>query len=285
MGVPEHFNLPWLLALDDGAFAEVGVDLEWTDAPGGTGEMSQALFHGETDMALLLTEGAVTSILTGNPCHIRSAYVDSPLIWGVFTGVGGAKAPDGRAGAPFVISRFYSGSHLMAFVYADRLRRKVSKTDFVLVGNVDGAEKALAENPDQLFLWEKNITLPYVDRKKMNLIDECSAPWPAFVLVVRNDLPTEKLEAIDRAMKVVRTYAEDLEESEEEGAELVAHLYDMSIKQANDWLQQVKFSRTGKVDPATLSTVADTLHHLGVLESAPDNKQIEALLNHSVDDK
>ena len=38
IGVPEHFNLPWHLAMEEGAFAERGIDLIWTDVPEGTGK-------------------------------------------------------------------------------------------------------------------------------------------------------------------------------------------------------------------------------------------------------
>lgn len=33
VGVPEHFNFPWHLAIDEGAFEERGIDLKWTDVP------------------------------------------------------------------------------------------------------------------------------------------------------------------------------------------------------------------------------------------------------------
>ena len=61
-GVPEHFNLPWHLAYEEGVFEDVGIDLDFVDHPGGTGAMSQALKNGEVDLALLLTEGAVKFI-------------------------------------------------------------------------------------------------------------------------------------------------------------------------------------------------------------------------------
>jgi sulfonate transport system substrate-binding protein len=38
-GVPEHFNLPWHLALEQGLFAKRGLDLTWIDVPNGTGAM------------------------------------------------------------------------------------------------------------------------------------------------------------------------------------------------------------------------------------------------------
>ncbi|NNM17841.1 MAG: ABC transporter substrate-binding protein, partial [Croceitalea sp.] len=36
IGVPEHFNLPWHLAIEEGAFEARGIDLVWTDIPEGT---------------------------------------------------------------------------------------------------------------------------------------------------------------------------------------------------------------------------------------------------------
>lgn len=274
MGVPEHFNLPWILAIDDGAFEDAGIDIEWVEAFGGTGEMSQALFHGETDMAVLLTEGALTSILTGNQSFIHSVFVESPLVWGVFAGAKSSTSVAQLRQAPFVVSRKYSGSHLMGYWYADQHKRKVSDADFQAVGDIDGAVKALTEVPDRLFLWEKTTTSPYVDRKVFRLVDECVAPWPAFVAVVRNDLDADRRAAVDRAIEIVRSYAADLELSEEEGADLVAYLYDIKPKQARQWLDQVRFSRTGKIDLEKLATASATLHRLGILETLPSAERL-----------
>ena len=75
IGVPEHFNLPWHLAIEEGAFEERGIQLEWTDIPEGTGKMSQMLKDGETDLAIILTEGIVKSITEGNPVKIIQEYI------------------------------------------------------------------------------------------------------------------------------------------------------------------------------------------------------------------
>ena len=61
-GVPEHFNLPWHLCIENGEFENVGIDLHWTDVPEGTGKMCQMLREGETDIAVILTEGIVKDI-------------------------------------------------------------------------------------------------------------------------------------------------------------------------------------------------------------------------------
>ena len=55
-GVPEHFNLPWHMAIEEGAFEDRGIDLEWTEVPEGTGKMCQLLENQETDLAIILTK-------------------------------------------------------------------------------------------------------------------------------------------------------------------------------------------------------------------------------------
>ena len=51
-GVPEHFNLPWHMCIENGEFNEAGIDLQWTDVPEGTGKMCQMLRDNETDTQL-----------------------------------------------------------------------------------------------------------------------------------------------------------------------------------------------------------------------------------------
>lgn len=69
-GVPEHFNLPWHLAIEEKVFDKQNINLQWTDVPEGTGKMCQMLRSGETDIAVILTEGIVKDINAGNPSKI-----------------------------------------------------------------------------------------------------------------------------------------------------------------------------------------------------------------------
>ena len=79
-GVPEHFNLPWHLAMEKGKFAELGIEVEWISFPGGTGAMTRALREGTVDICILLTEGIISDILKGNPSKIISQYIKTPLV-------------------------------------------------------------------------------------------------------------------------------------------------------------------------------------------------------------
>ena len=61
-------------------FEAVGIDLQWTDIPEGTGKMCQMLRDGETDIAVILTEGIIKDIAAGNPSiKIVQVYVQKSI--------------------------------------------------------------------------------------------------------------------------------------------------------------------------------------------------------------
>lgn len=68
--VPEHFNFPWHLCMENGEFELEDIVLKWIDVKEGTGKQCQMLRNGETDIAVLLTEGIVKDIIAGNPSKI-----------------------------------------------------------------------------------------------------------------------------------------------------------------------------------------------------------------------
>src|SRR5690606_5752272 len=110
VGVPEHFNLPWHLALEDNAFADRGIDLIWEDVPQATGKMCKLLEAGRADVGSSLTEGIVRSIAQGNPCKIVQDYIASPLLWGIHVAAGSDRQSlDDLEGDRVAISRPGSG--------------------------------------------------------------------------------------------------------------------------------------------------------------------------------
>ena len=64
-GVPEHFNLPIHLAMENESFQKRGVEVQWTDFYGGTGEMTRAMRKGDCDLCIVLTEGIIADIVDG----------------------------------------------------------------------------------------------------------------------------------------------------------------------------------------------------------------------------
>ena len=193
-GVPEHFNAPWHTAAKAGLFAERGIDVRWTDFPGGTGAMAKALRDGELDVAILLTEGIVADIHRGNPARLVGTYVSSPLTWGIHVAADSPltdaaqlysqPAGDGGASPRFAVSRMTSGSHLMAFVDAQQRAGEAAAASlrFEIVGSLEGAREALREGRADGFMWEKFTTKPLVDSGEWRRVGECVTPWPCFAL-------------------------------------------------------------------------------------------------------
>ena len=137
-GVPEHFNLPWQLCIENGEFENEGIDLQWTDIPEGTGKMCQMLRDGETDIAVILSEGIVKDIVGGNPSSIVQVYVESPLIWGIHVAANSKfENLSDLENTKTAISRLGSGSHLMAFVNAQNNNRNTEKLEFETIFTPD----------------------------------------------------------------------------------------------------------------------------------------------------
>ena len=66
-GVPEHFNYPWHFGIKNELFKSKGIDLNWKNYPGGTGDMCKDLRSKQLDLAIVLTEGIIKDIILGIP--------------------------------------------------------------------------------------------------------------------------------------------------------------------------------------------------------------------------
>ncbi len=264
-GVPEHYNYPWQVALASGDFEAAGIKVNWKEEPAGTGAMARDLRDDKLDLAIMLTEGALTDIVRGNPSKIVSTYVQSPLNWGVHTS---AKAQinsaDDIEGKTFAISRMNSGSHLMAFLYGRNKGVQISSTDFNLVNNLDGARHALKAEPNQLFLWEKFTTKPLVDSGEFKLIDHCLTPWPSFVVVVRKEYLKNNPEVIDEVLGIVNKHAQKLQNNSNTPAEISKH-YHINVDDAREWFKNLNWNVDYNVDEKMLVEVSFILSELGIL--------------------
>ena len=152
-GVPEHFNLPILMAIEKDEFPRHEIDLQWTYYPGGTGAMTKALADGELDLAILLTEGFVSAVHNGLSARIVKVYIDSPLVWGIHSGAESSTRSiyDGTK-KKYAISRFGSGSHLMAMIHAEQRGEKLEEKDFVVINKASlvGKEEIKAEKKEEI---------------------------------------------------------------------------------------------------------------------------------------
>ncbi len=266
-GVPEHFNLPWHLAIEEGRFADAGIDLHWIDCPGGTGEMAQGLAEGKLDLALPLSEGAVAAIGRGVPMRILQWYVLSPLIWGIHVPAGSdIDSVVGLRGQRFAISRYGSGSHLMTFVSARQMGWDLADgLRFVEVGNLGGAIECFNKAEAEGFLWERFTTQPYVDQGLMRRVGECPTPWPAFALAASERCHARSPEALTSVTRIINETCAGFKRRPGI-VETLAERYGLAHDQTVEWFGLTEWAHVGNVAPDRLQIIIDTLGELDLLE-------------------
>ncbi len=266
-GVPEHFNLPWHLAIGDGRFADVGIDVEWIDFPGGTGAIMAALESGEIDMATPLTEGVVTAIANGNPSTLVSIWVDSPLLWGVHVaGTSSAASISDVGGQRYAISRFGSGSELMSRVMAEENGWTVTDDSWVVVGGLDGALTALPNGEAEVFLWNMSMTQPHVDDGTFKRVGVFPTPWPSFAVAASNSFVAANPGVAETVTEVALARAGELE-LDDGAAALVAERYGLEVRGALEWMTQVEWTSPGTaLDQDMIEAVTNRMRQLGRID-------------------
>ncbi|HEX9979166.1 MAG TPA: substrate-binding domain-containing protein [Flavobacterium sp.] len=206
VGVPEHFNYPWQLAKEQGAFEKEGIDLQWTNIPEGTGKMCRMLREGETDLAVILTEGIVKDIADGNLSKIVQVYVETPLIWGIHVDAKSEfQALTDLENTKAAISRYGSGSHLMAYINAQKQNWNPDNLTFEIVNTIDGAVEALSTGKADYFMWERFMTKPLVDNGTFRRVADCPTPWPCFVIAARNGFLEHHPSEIEKILSVINS--------------------------------------------------------------------------------
>lgn len=268
-GVPEHFNLPWHLCIEDGAFLKNGLDLSWRDFPDGTGAMCKALRNKELDVAVILTEGIIKDIINGNEAVIVQEYIASPLIWGIHVAADSKfQTLEELKNAKVAISRYGSGSHLMAYVNAKNLGWDPKQLQFEVVGDINGAVEALKSGRADYFMWEHFTTKPLVDKGIFRRIADCPTPWSCFVVAVRKDYLDDEPAAIMTMLKTLNQITRNFKNIP--GIELaLAKKYEQKEEDIHEWIKITQWSQK-QISVAEIDKVQDQLHELELIDSIKD---------------
>ena len=265
-GVPEHFNFPWRLAIEEGLFREQGVSLHWSDMSGGTGQMIKGLQTGSIDVAVVLTEGITRAVLQGLEAKILRVFVASPLIWGVHVPYHSVfKDIDQLEGKTFAISREASGSHLMAYVLAHKEGWK-QELNFNVVGDIYGGLWALENNEADAFLWEKYTTNPYVGQKKCRRIGDVVTPWSSFVIAARDEVIQNHPNALKKMCSVVAKKAAEVKKASRT-AEIISWRYNIDLYQVKKWLSQTEWCNSQGDVQSRHEEVVSYLLNLGLIST------------------
>ena len=264
-GVPEHFNLPWHLCIDNGEFEEVGIDLQWTDVPEGTGKMCQMLRDNETDIAVILTEGIVKDIISGNTSSIVQTYVESPLIWGIHVAAESQyQTLSDLENTKVAISRYGSGSHLMAYVNAQNQHWNTETLQFEVVNTIDGAMEALTHGKADYFMWERFMTQPLVDKGVFRRVADCPTPWPCFVIAVRNEFLESNRQTIALLLEIINNTTIEFKEIPSIDRTL-ATKYNQKLEDIQTWLSLTKWAQK-PLEEKVLNKIQNQLFDLKIIE-------------------
>ncbi|WP_055437129.1 substrate-binding domain-containing protein [Lacinutrix algicola] len=273
-GVPEHFNLAWYLGLKNAEYKNADINLRWKDYFGGTGAMCKGLRDGDIDMAVILTEGIVKDIIAGNKSKIVQVFVETPLIWGIHVAENSDyKTIEDVKGTKAAISRYGSGSHLMAYINAQNNGWDIEKDlDFEVIKNLDGAVEGLTEGKADYFMWEKFTTKPLVDNGTFRRIDNCPSPWPCFVIAVREDFLKTNKEDVKTILDIVNNTTSEFKNIPSIDR-MIANRYEQEIEDVQEWLSLTEWSQEN-ISKETINKVQNELLALNIIPEKWDYKDL-----------
>ncbi|OHT44102.1 substrate-binding domain-containing protein [Flavobacterium tructae] len=265
VGVPEHFNLPWQMCIENGEFEAENIDLQWKDIPEGTGKMCQMLRNDEADIAVILTEGILKDIAAGNPSKIVQIYVQSPLIWGIHVAAKSTfetvkDLKDKKA----AISRLGSGSQLMAYVNAHEQGWKTDNLQFEIINTIDGAVEALTNGTADYFMWERFMTKPLVDKGIFRRVGDCPTPWPSFVIAIRDEFLKKNPKIVEQILEIINRTTQDFAQIPNIDKTL-ASLFNQKQEDIQEWLKLTQWSQKQLTEKAFIK-IQNQLFDLGIIE-------------------
>ncbi|MFD2528575.1 substrate-binding domain-containing protein [Polaribacter marinaquae] len=272
-GVPEHFNYPWYLTLKNKKYTKENINLRWQDFPGGTGAMCKALRAGEVDIAIVLTEGIIKDIAAGNPSKIVQTFVETPLIWGIHVAKDSKfKKIEDLEHATIAISRYGSGSHLMAIVNAFNQGWNVDKLKFKVIGNLQGGIDALTNGEADYFMWEHFTTKPLVDNGTFRRVDNCPTPWPCFVVAVRNEVLENNANEVKKVLDIINAQTNNFKEIEDID-KILAKRYEQKLEDIQKWLKITEWNDGKPITKNLITRIQNKMVSFNVIEEKKNSTE------------
>lgn len=266
LGVPEHFNYPWIQLVKEQPLLSEEIVLEWENESRGSGAMNAAIRENAADLAIILTESFIKDKIEGNQGKIIGFHVMSPLVWGIHV-PSSSKLRDLNdiKNVPFLVSRMGSGSHLMAFLVAKQQGWSTDSLEFEIIGNLEGAQKAFKKVTPKVFLWEKYTTQPLVSAREFRRIGEIPTPWPCFVLVASERVLTHFPDVVRKIRDMVYSKNEVLNSRPENAIEVISTHYGIEKSAIADWFGQTSWAINSRVSSDILENTMEVLKDLNLI--------------------
>ena len=188
------------------------------------------------------------------------------MIWGVHTGAKNSLQHHSEVyDKQYGISRFGSGSHLMAIVDATVNDQQIKKEQFSIIKNIDGALTSLEALETDVFYWEKYTTKPYVDSGQLRRIGEFITPWPCFMVAATNDILEREPESIIRMLRTIHDSCDSFMQTDD-SIKLVSDRYQQKEKDVERWYHATEWAIHGWVSDKMLRSVVHNLTVAQIIE-------------------
>ena len=194
--------------------------------------------------------------------------MSSPLIWGIHTASNSTfNAIEDLRGRRAAISRFGSGSHLMAYVNAENQGWDIaSDLKFEVIKNLVGAVEGLTNGKADYFMWEKFTTKPLVDNGTFNCVGDCPTPWPCFVIAATNEFIENRSDELEIILNIINQNTSGFKNIPDIDITL-SKRYGQKIEDVREWLNLTEWSQQ-QISEDQISDVQHKLLALNLITEA-----------------
>jgi len=176
------------------------------------------------------------------PYHITSPYTLSQLRWALSTGPhrDDINNAEDLKGKKVGISRFGSGSHIMACVLAHN-NGWVDEASFkfIEVGPFASLREAVNSGDADFFMWEHFTTKKYFDDGTLKRLGETVTPWPGWHIATRGPSSDERV--TEKLLPDLRKGIHYFGAHKDESVDLICSIMEYSRADAEQWYEEVKF--------------------------------------------
>jgi cyclopropane fatty-acyl-phospholipid synthase-like methyltransferase len=232
-----------------------------------------------------LTEGLVNDIAKGvsaksqgqEELKLIGTYVESPLCWAISTAAESHLNVESLHNAKWGISRFSSGSHLMAIVLAHQRGWKLEELQFEVLGNFESLRNGVNGGKAAAFMWETFTSKPYHDSGEIRRAGEIVTPWPCFMMAGTKSTLDGKTKEIASVLSAIREACQIFHSETETIPSYIGRHYNLKPVDAQAWYDQVKITASPNILQSALSRTLTSLKEAKVLPEDNDCQPIDII--------
>ncbi|KAI7871009.1 hypothetical protein BDF14DRAFT_1719949 [Spinellus fusiger] len=237
--------------------------------------MIQKMKDRELDLSIALTEGLVAGNAKQQDWYnIVGTYVDVPLCWGISAGKESKhNSIDTLHQTNVAISRFGSGSHIMAYVLAEQqgwLSANIDKEHFQfnVLHDFKSMRDAVNDTSSDFFMWEIFTTKPYYDSGEVKNIGQITPPWPAFTFAAHVEMQSRPQDTKNVLKAIQKATVLFMDQKENESVQYIMKHLEYKEEDIRQWFKTVSYAKDlSSVSSHALEVVGSSLIKAGIINS------------------